>query len=78
MSGSPSSLLNDRSLAAVAKAGARQWYSRSLVVVFPTEPVIPTTRPLMRCRAATPRSISARPVSSTTIAVAPTDSRSVK
>ena len=74
VSGTPSSLLNDRSLAAVRE---RRWprtaASRSLVDVLPTEPVMPTTRSRQPVRASRPRSSSARAVSSTRIAVAGLD-----
>ena len=71
VSGRPSSLLKERSLAAVRKAEARHARRRSLVVVLPTEPVIPTTPPT-RPRASTPRFISATDVSATLTAVPPT------
>ena len=71
VSGRPSSLLKDRSLAAVRKVEAKQWRNKSLVVVLPTEPVIPTTPPATRLRANTPRFMSAVAVSSTTTAVDP-------
>ncbi len=71
VSGRPSSLLNDRSLAAVGKLEPRHAATRSLVVVLPTEPVMPTTPPT-RARASSPRPMSARAVSPTTTAVPPT------
>ena len=45
MRGRPSSLLKERSLAAVTKVVARAARTRSLVVVLPTEPVIPMAPP---------------------------------
>ena len=52
--GTPNSLLNDRSEAAVRNEPDRTAARRSLVVVLPTEPVIPTTRraagPGMACQ----------------------------
>ncbi len=76
VSGRPSSLLNDCSLAAVGNAVARHARTKSLVVVFPTDPVMPITPPDTRPRASAPSRISAAPVSSTAIAVASTPSES--
>ena len=75
VSGRPSSLLKERSLADVRKDDARHSRTRSLVVVLPTEPVIPTTPWPTRPRATRPRCIRAAEVSSTTTAVAPIGSR---
>jgi hypothetical protein len=78
VSGTPSSLLNDPTLAAVRRRDRRAAASRSLTDVFPTDPVTPTTRSGSRRRAARPRSSSAAAVSSTTTAVPPTGSRAVR
>ena len=68
VSGTPISLLNDRWLAWVGRSAARTAASRSFVVVFPTEPVMPTTvPPSSRSRPADPSADSARAVSSTSI-----------
>ena len=48
------------------------------MVVFPTEPVMPMTRPSIVSRATRPRFMSATPVSPTTIADRPTGSRAVR
>ncbi|SKZ46215.1 Uncharacterised protein [Mycobacteroides abscessus subsp. abscessus] len=74
VSGRPSSLLNDFSLAAVRNVVESSPASRSLVDVLPTDPVIPTTRSGSRRRAARPRSASASAVSSTVMAGASTPS----
>ncbi len=71
--GTPSSLLNDRSLAAtMSKRTASTAARRSLTVVLPTDPVIPTMRPGSRRRAAKPMLANACTVSSTSMAVPPT------
>ena len=44
VSGRPISLLNERTGAIVGPTLPHSWASRSLVVVLPTEPVMPTTR----------------------------------
>ena len=43
VSGTPSSLLNERTLAVVTRVVASTEASRSLVVVLPTDPVMPIT-----------------------------------
>ncbi len=77
VSGRPSSLLKERSLAAVPKVDDRQAASRSLVVVLPTDPVTPIAPPT-RLRASAPSRSSAAPVSPTRTAVPPADSRAVR
>ena len=72
VSGTPSSLLKDRSLADTPKVETRHWRRRSFVVVLPTEPVMPITPPCTCSRATTPSCMSAAAVSATTMAVAPT------
>ena len=72
VSGTPISLLNDRSLACVVPLQDSTAATRSLVEVFPTLPVIPTTRPPLAPtdrRAAAPSAVSAVDVSTTRIAV---------
>ena len=69
VNGNPSSLLKERSLAAVTYDVASTDASKSLVDVLPTEPVTPTTGPVKRPRAARPRSARASAVSGTSIAV---------
>ena len=69
--GTPSSLLNERSLAVVCSAPPRAPAQRSLTVVLPTEPVTPMTSSGRRTRAARPRSASALPVSRTWTIAAP-------
>ena len=77
VSGTPSSLLNDRTLAAVGSDSWSAARSRSLVVVLPTDPVIPTTAANpgtapMRRRAWRPSAMRASPVSVTSTAATST------
>jgi D-alanine-D-alanine ligase len=67
VSGTPSSLLNDRSLAVVGQRSARAAAHRSFTEVLPTDPVMPTTRGPRRLRASRPMSSSALAVSATSI-----------
>ncbi len=69
VTGRPCSLLKLRSLAATRQRRASTARVEVLAVVLPTLPVMPTTRRGSRSRAQRPRSISARSVSSTSIAV---------
>lgn len=62
VSGTPISLLKDRSLAEVTSLVASTPAIRSFTVVFPTDPVTPMTLPDMRARAKPARSFSAAPV----------------
>ncbi len=78
MRGTPISLLNDRSLAAVAQVPASAAARRSFTEVLPTLPVTPTTRSGNRSRASRPQARRAAPVSSTTMAVPPTGGRAVR
>ena len=71
VSGTPISLLYDIGLALVRKVVASTPATRSLTVVLPTEPVMPTTRSTRRARAARPMAARAAPVSATAMAVAP-------
>ncbi len=67
--GWPSSLLNDPGGATVGPSRDRSWASRSLVEVFPEEPVTPTTtRPGSRSSTACASSASAASTSGTTTA----------
>ena len=59
VSGTPSSLLNERSLAVDRNRVRRTAESRSLAEVLPTDPVMPTTGPTSRARARRPASSSA-------------------
>ena len=77
VSGRPSSLLKERSLAAVENVDARQPARRSFVVVLPTDPVMPIAPPT-RPRASAPRRSSAAAVSRTRMAVPPTGSCAVR
>ena len=65
VSGTPSSLLNERRLACVGRSPPRTAARRSFVVVFPTEPVMPMTAPGSRVRACAPSRCNAAVVSST-------------
>ena len=51
VNGTPSSLLNDRSLAWVLRVFPMAAKARSLTDVLPTEPVIPMTGPVCLARA---------------------------
>ena len=74
VSGTPSSLLKEPMLDDVRQRAPRATASRSLTLVLPTEPVMPTTRPGRRVRAWRPTAPSASTVSSTSTAVASTPS----
>ena len=65
VSGTPSSLLNDFSLAVVRNLEESAAAARSLVDVLPTEPVIPTTVAARRSRPARPKASNAAAVSAT-------------
>ncbi len=69
VTGRPCSLLKLRALAVTRRVGASAAAIRSLVVVFPTLPVIPTTGMSNRRRAQAASVMRAAAVSSTTIAV---------
>ena len=69
VSGTPNSLLNEPSDAAVTNCSARTEASRSLALVLPTDPVIPTTRSGSRRRATPARRMRARATSGTTTEV---------
>ena len=72
VSGTPSSLLNERGLAVVAYRCDNTDRRRSLVDVFPTEPVTAATRlSVIRTRHHRASSASAAVVSVTSTAVAP-------
>ncbi len=71
VSGTPSSLLNERSLAAVGHRVAMAAAHRSFTEVLPTEPVMPTTSEPRRRRASRPMSRSAAEVSATSIRATP-------
>ena len=68
VSGTPSSLLNDFSLAAVTSRCRAIAVNRSLVEVLPFDPVMATTRSGRRRRASFPSSVSAASVASTSTA----------
>jgi hypothetical protein len=68
VTGSPCSLLKLRSLAATRRSAATAAATRSLVLVLPTLPVIPTTVAGRRVRAQLASAMSASPVSATPIA----------
>ena len=68
VTGSPCSLLKLRSLAATRRSAATAAATRSLVLVLPTLPVMPTTVPGRRVRTQPASAMSASPVSATSIA----------
>ena len=76
--GTPSSLLKERSLAAVRHRWTNTTARRSFTEVLPTEPVIPITGRGRRRRASRPATWSAATVSATTTAVPPTGERAVR
>ena len=72
VSGSPISLLKPASAATTRTCGRSSAVRMSFVDVFPTEPVIATTRAPLRARTALPiAAIAAKPSSGTSVAAAP-------
>jgi hypothetical protein len=61
VSGTPTSVLNERGLACTRNREASTARDRSLVVVLPVEPVIPTTGPSKEVRSAAASAIRASP-----------------